>query len=105
MRLPWTCIDPVVLASGVGEGLTRWSRFHLERCERCRSAFDSARRLLDTARDLPVAEMGPGTRGRIADRIVAAALRIDADKTRDEMRRVRAGQAREQGRPISHPNH
>jgi hypothetical protein len=105
MRLPWTCLDPVVLASGVGEGLTRWSRFHLDRCARCRSAFESARRLLETARDLPVAEMGAGTRGRIADRIVAAALRIDAEKARDEMRRSRGQRGREHGSPVSYPNH
>jgi len=98
MRWPFTCIAPAQLASAVGEGLSRWSRFHLDRCERCRSAWESARRLRATARDLPIAEMGAGTRGRIADRIVAAALRIDAEKSREEMRERRrvAG-----GRPSS----
>jgi|SRR5215831_21290236 len=102
MRWPWSCIDPLVLASGVGEGLTRWSRMHLDRCERCQAAWLDARRLLDTARDLPVPEMGAGTRGRIADRIVAAALSIDAEKARQEMRRSRRGRARGQARPVSY---
>jgi hypothetical protein len=103
IRWPWSCLDPVALASGVGEGLPRWSRFHLGRCERCRSAWDSARQLLETARDLPVTEMAPGTRGRIADRIVAAALRIDAEKSRQEMLRSRS--RRKSSRAASYPSH
>ena len=104
MRWPWSCLEPAVLAMGVGERLPRWSRFHLERCDRCRSEWESARRLVETARELPVTEMAGGTRGRIADRIVAAALRIDAEKSRQDMERSSSGRKRWVGRAVSHPN-
>lgn len=105
IRWPGACIDPTVLARGVSEGLSRWSRFHLDRCQRCRTAWENARRLLEAARDLPVTEMGAGARGRIADRVAAAALRIDAEKARQEMLRARADRLGHSGQVVSHLHH
>jgi hypothetical protein len=88
MRWPWSCPEPGVLACAISEGMTPRLRRHLDRCARCQEEWDQARQVRASARDLPVIEMGAGARGRIADRIVAAALRIDAERERRRHARI-----------------
>jgi hypothetical protein len=95
MRWPWSCPEPSALARAMTEGMPRGVRRHADGCLRCQAAWDETRRWLSAARDVPAAEMGAAVRGRMADAIVAAALEIDAAKTRSSRsRRARSGRGR-----------